>query len=600
MNSKSTFVWFVVAAVLFASILLVNRFLHPPAASVGNLLPGLQSAAVTTVQVIPAGTLEIRADRKNGTWLLTKPVSYPAQSAAVEALLSALQKMTPVTRISAGEVHQHGTSDSDFGFDPPQISLNLSTADQHWQLLIGNRTAPGDQVFVRVVGVDGAFVTDATWLKLIPAAADAWRSTALAAADASTCDTIVLTNGAKIIELHRDGANQFWQMTRPLLARANNARITEALQNLQSAQAARFVTDDPKADLTVFGLQPAELDLWLQRGTNLISALHTGKALTNDAAQVYARRERWNVVLTTPAAPLLSWQGTVNDFRDPHLFELAAPVTVVEVHGAHDFTLQRTGTKDWTVAGEKFPVDLDTVNSFIKTLADMKVAEFFKDVVTAPDLVEYGLATPARQISLFSAAGDTNAVIARLAFAVQTNGIFVHRADEDFIYAITLEDFNRLFGDGSLFGEGWQFRDRHIWRFDEKDIAQITLRQNGKILQIVHNGRNKWAVAAGSQGIINPPAVEETAHRLGELTSPGWVARNVTEPEKFGLGPDKLEITVELKNGEKYSVAFGTELPQANTALAAVTLDGERWAFVFPPVLYQFVTSYLTIPAGSP
>ena len=45
---------------------------------------------------------------------------------------------------------------------------------------------------------------------------------------------------------------------------------------------------------------------------------------------------------------------------------------------------------------------------------------------------------------------------------------------------------------------------------------------------------------------------------------------------------------------------FGGELSQAQTALAAVTLDGERWAFVFPPVLYQFVLSYLTIPANVP
>ena len=36
------------------------------------------------------------------------------------------------------------------------------------------------------------------------------------------------------------------------------------------------------------------------------------------------------------------------------------------------------------------------------------------------------------------------------------------------------------------------------------------------------------------------------------------------------------------------------------TALAAVTLDGERWAFIFPPVVYQFVLSYLIIPANVP
>ena len=105
---------------------------------------------------------------------------------------------------------------------------------------------------------------------------------------------------------------------------------------------------------------------------------------------------------------------------------------------------------------------------------------------------------------------------------------------------------------------------------------------------------------AGSQGIINPPALEETAYRLGKLTAAGWVGRNITEPDKYGLNTKNLQITVELKNGEKHTVDFGAELPRAQAALAAVTLDGERWAFVFPPVLYQFVLSYLTIPANVP
>ena len=113
------------------------------------------------------------------------------------------------------------------------------------------------------------------------------------------------------------------------------------------------------------------------------------------------------------------------------------------------------------------------------------------------------------------------------------------------------------------------------------------------------DGANKWSLAPGSQGIIDPPAIEETAHRLGELTAAGWVGRNITEPEKFGFKPDNLQVIVELKNGEKLSVDFGTPISN-QTALAAVTLDGERWAFVFPPVLYQFVVTYLTIPANIP
>jgi hypothetical protein len=247
------------------------------------------------------------------------------------------------------------------------------------------------------------------------------------------------------------------------------------------------------------------------------------------------------------------------------------------------------------MVGEKFPVDTGSVQQFIKTLAGLRVAEFVKDVVTTPDLPAYGLATPVCQITLLSAAGDTNTVIAQLLFgATQDTVVFVRRADEDFVYGVTLEDFNRLPEAGR------EFRERRIWNFTENDVAQITLHQNGKTRQIVRNGPDKWSLAPGSQGIINPPAIEESAHRLGELTAYAWFVRNLTEPEKCGFNTNNLQIVIELKNGAKHTVDFGAEIPTAQTALAAVTLDGERWAFVFPPVLYQFVLSYLTIPANVP
>ena len=227
----------------------------------------------------------------------------------------------------------------------------------------------------------------------------------------------------------------------------------------------------------------------------------------------------------------------------------------------------------------------------------MRVSEFANDVATAPDLLAYGFATPACQITLRSAIGDSNAVIAQLSFAAPTNGIFVHRADEDFIYSIAPDDFNKL---KSLYGEGWQFRDRRIWAFTENDVAQITLRQNGKTRVLNRTGPGQWSFAAGSQGMIEQREIEESAHRLGEMTAYYWIRRNVTEPEQFGLNTNNLQITVELKDGSKSSVDFGTEIPSMQTALAAVTLDGERWAFIFPPVVYQFVLSYLIIPANAP
>jgi Domain of unknown function (DUF4340) len=603
MNTKNTWTWLVVAAILFASIFLLDRYFRPPVVSAQNVLPDLQPSAVTSVQVIPAGALEIRADRTNDFWLLASPAAYPAQSAAIDTLLSALQKLTVAFPISASELRQDGTNKMDFGLDSPPVKIVLVAGDQRWELSIGNKTAPGDQVYLRVVGVDGVFVTDAAWLKFIPRSANDWRSTALVAASENNFDSIMLTNNTKgiVIELHQDATNHLWRMTRPLQARADGDRITDALQQLQAAQVAQFITNDAKVDLTAFGLQPDDLDLRLNHGTNFISALRTGKSPASDPTQIYAQRDGWNMVFTTAKDPLSPWHGTVNDFRDPHLLELTAPVAEIEVQGADGFTLQRQGTNDWKIAGEKFSADAETVQVFLKVLAELRVAEFVNDVATPTDLANYGFTNAARQIILRSAIGDSNAVIAQLAFAAQTNGIFVHRADEDldkyFIYSIAPEDAKILFGNSSLFESGWQFRDRRLWNFSETNVAQITLRQNGRTRQLVRNGVNKWSFAAGSQGILDPREIEDTARRFGEMSVTGWVAHNVNEPEKFGLNTNNLEITFDLKTGEKLSVDFGTELPAAHTALAAVTLDGGRWVFVFSPTLYQFVQAFLTIPA---
>ncbi|MGH7951173.1 MAG: DUF4340 domain-containing protein [Limisphaerales bacterium] len=592
MNSKTTGFWFVLAATLDAFIFFFQFYFHPPAAGVKKILPGLRTQSITSVQIIPVGAPEIRADRTNDSWTLSKPIIYPAQSAAIEGLLGALQKLTPATRISASELRKNH-ADSEFGFDPPQLSVVLESDDNRRELQIGNKTAPGDQVFVRVVGTDGAFVTDVGWLKLIPQAANDWRDTTLINVAANHFGAILLTNGGKgiVIELHQNPTNHLWRMTRPLQSRADSQRITDALQHLQAARVSQFVNDDPKADLSAYGLQPADLDLWLGHDTNFSAALHFGKSPTNDSTQIFAKRENWNAIVTTAADPLSPWRGSVNDFRDPHLLELIAPVAEIEMRGAgtNHFTLQRQGSNNWLVAGETFPVDAGSVQQFIKTLTDLRVAGFVKDVVTAADLQNYGLATPARQIILRSAAGDSNAVIAQLSFAVQTNGIFVY--DRNFIYSITPEDFNRLPE------AGLEFRERRIWNFDETNVAQITLRQNGKTRVMIHNGINRWSLAAGSQGIINPPAIEEIAHRFGKLTAAGWVARNLAAPEKLGFNTNNLQITIELKNGEKRTVDFGAPISN-QTALATVTLDGERWTFVFPLVLYQYVVTYLTIPAN--
>jgi hypothetical protein len=133
MKTKSTAIWFVLAISLFAFIWFWQKHLRQDAPTVTRLLPGLQAAAVTEVQITPAGALAISADRTNGSWQLEKPFTYPAQTAAIETLLSALEKLTPALRITAAEVGAHKNTDTDFGFNNPQFRLDLTANGQNWQ-----------------------------------------------------------------------------------------------------------------------------------------------------------------------------------------------------------------------------------------------------------------------------------------------------------------------------------------------------------------------------------------------------------------------------------------------------------------------------------
>ena len=158
------------------------------------------------------------------------------------------------------------------------------------------------------------------------------------------------------------------------------------------------MTDDPNADLTAYELQPANLDLWLGRGGSLTDGLHLGKALTNNPALVYARREGWNGVVTTTNDPLTAWRGAVTDFRNPRLLDSTASINEIDVWVADNtnrFSLQRSSSNGWQMAGETFPVDAGNVQSFITLLGGLSATEYVSDAVSTTDLQTYGLTKPA-------------------------------------------------------------------------------------------------------------------------------------------------------------------------------------------------------------
>jgi hypothetical protein len=147
-------------------------------------------------------------------------------------------------------------------------------------------------------------------------------------------------------------------------------------------------------------------------------------------------------------------------------------------------------------------------------------------------------------------------------------------------------------------------RERRLWSFTENEVSKLTVRQNGSVRELLHNGTNAWQFAAGSQGVVNNFATEETAGTLGELGAAWWTARgdaSRAQFAQFGFTEASPQISVELKRGgkaETLTLELGGVAP-SQLRYGATMVDGQRWIFELPVRTGEMLRSYLLNP-GEP
>ena len=113
---------------------------------------------------------------------------------------------------------------------------------------------------------------------------------------------------------------------------------------------------------------------------------------------------------------------------------------------------------------------------------------------------------------------------------------------------------------------------------------------------MIHKGPLSWTFAAGSQGIINDAAVEETVRGVVQTCAIAWIARGEQSLASLGFTRDSLRLSLELKTGAKFDLDFGGEAPSGNV-YAAIVLEGEPWIMEFPWALLRDIESYLPLSA---
>jgi Domain of unknown function (DUF4340) len=478
------------------------------------------------------------------------------------------------------------------------------------QLKLGKLTAPGDQIYAQVVGLDRVDIIDVDFFKkFVPRQANDWRDPAFVSLNSQSFDQLTVANGAQGFILQREATNQPWHMFKPVRTRADYPKIDDLLRKLQELRVARFVTDDDKADLEGYGLQPPVLDLKFDQGTNAVLTVDFGKSPTNDPGLIYARRNGQSSVVLVPREPVAAWLTNAEEFRDRHLVRFGGrwpdllEVTNQE-NGEEKFTVERETNEIWRVIKPaEFPADTNVMRAFLVAFDKLEVVRLDNRVAVNdaalpdPDFVRYGLVNPTRKYFLKrnTAAGASNAVVAELDFGLVKDGnIYVRRGDlpeETSVYAVKESDYEKLPATSQ------QLRVRRIWDFSEDDVASITIRQNGQVQKLLHKGPNHWSIAAGSQGMINELEVEVGAQELGFLEAANWVEAGSQNRAHYGFSDKSPHLDVEVKlQGKLQTLMLDVGWVPGGLRYGMVRMpDGQDWIFDFPPLVLSRLVSYLNL-----
>ena len=599
----------VVALSLGAYIFLFERHTlntEARAWQAAKLFPDFDPAKVVSVEILRSNNVKfIRAERANDQWRLVQPV-YPAQSTAIDNWLGLFGSLDRRTYLSAQDLLAQPGGLTAFGLDSPQATVMIQQGTRKIHVLLGAKTQVGEKLYLQQVGSDGVFVTDSALLDRLPQSATDWRDPTFLDFSALKFDRLHVRAGQRDFEVERSPGGPLWRLTKPRLARADNALLQQLFQQLQTTRVNQFVSDTPGSDLEPYGLQTPELTLVFSQGTNSALTIDFGKSPANQPGQVFARRSNYPAIVTVPKNLLNLLRAPYTDFLDKHLIEFpVAAVERIEGRATEAFALQKQLDDTWRIV-EPYSALADPalVRGFLDRLNALSIVDVTKEVVTDSDLPNYGLAPAARQYTLKSAgtAGGTNLLLAQIEFGTnQTDKVYVRRIDENSVYETRL---NESPSPATLPSAAFELRDRHVWNFSTNQVTGLIIEFKGKTYKFQRNSRGQLSLAPGSQGILNPFALDEALFRLGQLSSQAWVACGKIDPAQYGFSNPPHKLSILLNVGDRpqtLALEFGAQ-SLSGGPYALVDLDGRPTVFDFPFEVfhvYSEVVRSLTVTVGA-
>jgi uncharacterized protein DUF4340 len=481
-------------------------------------VPRFDRASVTRI-TLERGAEKVVLRKDHDTWRIEEPVRFPADSGAVESVLSAVEFLEAQRRID-GPAAQ-------YGLDKPRARITLSgaAAAAPVALAVGGDDATGRNVYAG--GAQGPIlVVEHNLLDTLSKPLADLRDKRALVFDRDKIKSLALVGDAGRTVLERSG--QSWSIAGEARTLASTERVDGILSKLQDLKATRFVAEG-LADLGKYGLEGAPRSIEMDTGS--VDTLLLGGACADHVGEIYAARKgKESVILCLKdeeAAALLPDPGTL---RETKLLPLSADdVKRIAIEsGGTKLVLEKKDDK-WSVADPKGnEADADVVKKWIEDLG-----AFRADATVALDAQKQGLSRPAR----IEVEADGRRV--DLSFGATEGGMrFVRRDQEPLAMKVHAEV------SASVSPSPLAFRPRKLLSFSRYDVKQVTAR--GAVEeQAQKSDAGGWRIEKPAKLPGDDSVIDELCGALAELKAERFVA-DTAEPA-HGLGQPARVITATVE-----------------------------------------------------
>jgi|GEM_PF-4176007 len=295
--------------------------------------------------------VQIECTRDGGEWLLAEPAGARARSAALERILSRLERLEKGSVITEEQQKREGIKLKTFGLDRPAASFVVggdnSPRRSFW---IGSLTPLGNQLYVQEDGNPDVIVVTSDLLQLIPDKAVDLRDRALGIPSVDKLTRIEIKRQSGFVQFERK-SDGVWELRQPVQAPVDQERFTAMLDRLTSVRVEEFITNNPEAG--AYGLNDPVVEVtWYTGEESQSGGLKLGASREDVSDQLFGKLDGLPTVFAISEGLKQNLESPVDDLRDRRLIPIDPNlVTALRIlNGEEVITLELSDEKTWSIS----------------------------------------------------------------------------------------------------------------------------------------------------------------------------------------------------------------------------------------------------------